>query len=237
VRYTRHELKQDKFAETAVGAVQEVMQHRGGIIRIVSALVVLAIVAGGVFWYSKSQAANASSALGQAMNLYTAQVLPPGVPPQDSQPAFRSDKERLTSAKEAFYGVSSKYGSTRSGRYAHYMAAVSEMQLGNDKVAEDQLLSVGRSRQREVTTLAKYALAGLYREQKRDEDAVKLLQELADKPSATVPRVKAQLALADLYTAQNKPEKAQVILDQIAKENPKNSLAELVKQYSAGLKK
>jgi predicted Zn-dependent protease len=236
VRYTRHELKQDKFAETAMDAVHEVLEHRSDIIRIASVVVVLAVLAGGAYWYVGSRQAKAADALGQAMNLYTAQVLPPGTPPQGSQPTFHSDRERLIAARAVFYGISDKYGWTRSGQYAHYMAAVSEMQLGNDKVAEDQLLSVSRSRNGQVASLAKYALAGLYRDQKRDQDVVKLLQALADKPTAMVPRVKAQLALADLYTAQNQPDKAKVILDQIAKENPKNSLGEIAKEYQPAAK-
>jgi hypothetical protein len=51
VRYTRHELKQDKLATTAAEAVQEVVQHRSGIVQIVAIVVALALVGGGIWWY------------------------------------------------------------------------------------------------------------------------------------------------------------------------------------------
>jgi tetratricopeptide (TPR) repeat protein len=233
VRYTRHELKQDKFAETALETIQEVLEHRRGLLQIGIAAVVLAILAGGISWYMSSQGKAANDALGQAMVLYNAQVVPPGTPKQDNEATFYSDQERLIAAKTAFYGISNKYGWTLSGQYAHYMAAISEMQLGNNTIAESQLLDVSRSHRREIAALAKYALASVYMDEKRDQDAVKLLQALIDKPTIAVPKVKAQLALADLYTSQQQPDKAKVVYDQIAKENPKNSLGQLVQDLQA----
>ena len=55
MRYTRHELKQDKFAESAVEAVHEVVEHRAGIIRIAVVVLVLAMVGGGIYWYMSSR--------------------------------------------------------------------------------------------------------------------------------------------------------------------------------------
>ena len=55
VRYTRHDLKQDKFAASAAEAVHEVVEHRSGIVRIVAIVAVLAVLGGGVFWYMNSR--------------------------------------------------------------------------------------------------------------------------------------------------------------------------------------
>ena len=162
---------------------------------------------------------------------YTDQVVPPGTPPQDSAPVFYSDQARLIAAKSAFYGISNKYGWTAPGQYAHYMAGACEMQLGNDTAAESQLRDVSHSHRHEIAALAKYALASVYRDESRDQDAVKTLQRLIAKPTVTVPKVKAQLALADLYTAQQQPDKAKVVYDEIARENPKNTLGEIVKEF------
>jgi len=236
VRYTRHDLKQDKFAESAAEAVHEVVEHRSEIIRAIIALAVVGLILGGIFLYMQSRAETADVALGRAMATYNAPVVLPNTPPQGAMTTFHSDQERLIEAKNQFYAVSDKYGSTNAGKYAHYLAAMCEQELGNDKVAEQQLQSVARSRNGELAALAKYALAAVYRNEKREQDAINLLQGLVDKPTSSVPKAMAQLALADTYRAERQPEKAKVILDQIIRENPNNGLGDVAKSRQGGLK-
>ncbi len=236
MRYTRHELKQDKFAATAAEAVQEVVAHRSGIIRIVAAVVVVGLLAGGIGWYVNSRTEQAADALGRALVSYNAPVVPPGTPKQGSMTTYNSDQERLIAAKNAFYGVSDQYGWTQSGQYARYMAGLTEEDLGNYKVAEDQLRALANSRRKELAALAKYALASIYRDEKRDPDAINLLQTLIDKPTVSVPKATAQLALADIYLAAHQPDKAKVIYDQVAKDNPKNSIGQIAKSHEDELK-
>jgi predicted negative regulator of RcsB-dependent stress response len=236
VRYTRHELKQDKFAETAVEAVHEVVEHRTGIIRIVAVVVLLAALSGGIYWYMSSREDQATNALGEALLTYNAPVVPPGTPAQGAMVTFNSDPERLIAAKNAFYAVSDKYGWTGSGQYARYLAGMTEEELGNDAVGEDQLRAVGNGHRRDLAALAKYGLASVYRHEKRDQDAINLLQTLIDKPSVTVPKATAQLALADLYAAEHQPDKAKVIYGQISKDNPKSMLEEIAKEHETALK-
>ena len=236
MRYTRHELKQDKFAESAVEAVHEVVEHRAGIIRIAVVVLVLAMVGGGIYWYMSAREDAAANALGEALMTYNAPVVAPGTPQQGSMLTFNGDQERLIAAKKAFYAVSDKYGWTASGQYARYMAGMTEEELGNDNVAEDQLRAISNSRHRDLAALAKFGLASVYRHEKRDQDAINLLQALIDKPAATVPKVTAQLALADLYVSQHQPDKAKVIYDEIAKENPNSALEEIAKEHETALK-
>jgi predicted negative regulator of RcsB-dependent stress response len=236
VRYTRHELKQDKFATSAAEAVHEVVEHRSGIVKIVSVVVVLAVLAGGIFWYMTSREEQASNALGQALVTYNAPVLPPGTPKEGSMTTFSSEQERLIAAKNAFYAVSDKFGATRSGQYARYLAGLTEKDLGNFKVAEDQLRALTNTRRRELASLAKYALASVYRDEQRDQDAIALLQLLIDKPSVSVPKANAQFALADIYISEHQPDKAKVIYDQIAKDNPKTSVGQIAKSHQDELK-
>jgi predicted negative regulator of RcsB-dependent stress response len=236
VRYTRHELKQDKFAESAVEAMREVAEHRAGIIAIVISVVLLALLGSGIFWYMSSREEQATDALGQAMVTYNAPVVLPGTPQQGSMLTFHSDKERLIAAKNAFYAVSDKYGWTPSGQYARYMAAISEESLGNNKAAEDQLRALSNSHRHELAALAKYARASVYRAENRDSDATRMLQTLIDKPTISVPKVTAELALADLYLSQHQPDKAKALYDQIAKDNAKNALGEMAKARLDNLK-
>jgi predicted negative regulator of RcsB-dependent stress response len=237
VRYTRHELKQDKFAETASAAVSEVVEHRSGIIRLVVAIAVVAVLAGGAYWYISSTMQKSDDALGRALVTYNAPILPPGTPSQGSMITFNSDQERLSASKKAFYEVSDKYGWTKSGQYARYLAGLTEMELGNYKVAEDQLRALGNTRRRDLASLAKFALASVYREENRDQDAINMLQSLIEKPTVAVPKVNSQLALADIYVAEHQNDKAKIVYEQIAKDNPKNdALVQLAKGHEQDLK-
>jgi len=178
----------------------------------------------------------ASNALGQALVIYNAAVVPPGTPKEGSMTTFNSDQERLIASKNAFYGVSDHYGWTSSGQYSRYLAGVTERELGNYTVAEDQLRALTNTRRKELAALAKYALAAVYRDQKRVSDATNLLQTLIDKPTISVPKANAQLALADIYVSEHQPDKAKVIYDQIAKDNPKNVVGQIAKSHGDSLK-
>ncbi len=236
MRYTRHELKQDKFAATAAEAVHEVVEHRSGIIRIVAILVVVGLLAGGIAWYVNSRSEQATDALGRALVIYNAPVLPPGTSKPASVTTFNTDQERLIAAKNAFYAISDQYGWTESGQYARYLAGLTERELGNYKVAEDQLRALSNSRRKELAALSKYALASVYRDEKRDTDAINLLQTLIDKPTVSVPKPNAQFALADIYISEQQPDKAKVIYDQVAKDNSKNEMGQLAKAHLDELK-
>jgi predicted negative regulator of RcsB-dependent stress response len=116
------------------------------------------------------------------------------------------------------------------------LAGLTEKELGNYTVAEDQLRALSNTRRKELAALAKYALAAVYRDEKRDQDAINLLQTLVEKPSVSVPKANAQFALADIYVSEHQPDKANVIYEQIAKDNPKNSVGQIAKSHQEALK-
>ena len=74
---------------------------------------------------------------------------------------------------------------------------MTEKELGNYKVAEDQLRALSNTRRRELAALAKYALlASSIATKNATQDAINLLQTLIDKPTVSVPKANAQFALA-----------------------------------------
>ena len=75
MRYTRQELKQDKFATTAAEAVHWTVAHRQTIIGGTIAIVLLAALGIGIFWYRDHRQAEASQKLGDALVIYNAPVL------------------------------------------------------------------------------------------------------------------------------------------------------------------
>ncbi len=232
-RYTRQELKQDKFAETAEEAIHWTVAHRSLIISALTVVVVVVAVGGGLFWYREHRAAAASEALGKAMVTYNAPV---GQEIPDKQViSFNNAAERAMAAKKEFYRISSEYGSTRSGQLAHYFAALCESDLDNYKVAEDQFKDVEKSSDVEVSSLAKLALASVYRSQNKDSEAQALYKELIDHPTVSVPKSSAQLALASLYEAKQ-PAEAKKLYQEIAKDDPKSPAAQIASQHEQAIK-
>jgi len=235
VRYTRQELKQDKFAETAAEAAHWTVEHRSTITAAVVVAVIAVLIGAGTWWYMQTQNESASAELGKALAIYSAPVVPPGTPKEGEQIMFNSAQERAIASKNAFYAISSKYGMTHAGRYAHYLAAVSETELDNYKVAEDQLKQVSEVHDASVASLAKLTLAGVYLNQGRENDAVALYKELIEHPTTTVPKSRAQLALAEVYAAKQ-PTAAAAIYDQMIKDDPKGVGAEVAEAAKRNLK-
>lgn len=235
MRYTRQELKQDKFAESAAEAAHWTVEHRSTLTTVGVVIVAAVVVAAGVWWYLQSQAQAASTELGKALAIYSAPVVPPGTPKEGEQIMFYSPQERAIASKNALYAISSKYGMTHAGRYAHFLAAVSETELDNFKVAEDQLKQVSGVHDAPVASLAKLTLAGVYLNQGRENDAVALYKDLIDHPTTTVPKSRAQLALAEVY-ASKQPSAAIAIYDQMAKDDPKGVGAEVAEMAKRKLK-
>jgi lipopolysaccharide biosynthesis regulator YciM len=62
-----------------------------------------------------------------------------------------------------------------------------------------------------IAALAKFALAQLYRNTGRDPQAIDLYNQLAAKPTSTVPYGLAKLQLADLYQSEGKTKEAKDI--------------------------
>ncbi len=74
-----------------------------------------------------------------------------------------------------------------------------------------QLTAASKSWDRNLSNLAKLALAGLYHQTARDNEAIDLYNQIIAKPSATVSASVAELDLADLYAAEGKQDQARAL--------------------------
>lgn len=235
MRYTRQELKQDRFAETAADAMHWTVAHRSKLVSGGIVLAVVLIAALGGFWYYRHVETTAGTELGHALMTYNAPVRLPGTPPDPQQISFASIQERAIAASDEFNKIASAYGFTRSGKYAKYFAGLAAIDLGNYKVAEEHLKYTAGVRDSEISSLSKLALASVYRDTGRDADAAKEYNDLISHPTDSVPKGTAQLQLADMYSAKNVPE-ARKIYEQVAKDNPKTLLGELANTKMQQLK-
>jgi tetratricopeptide (TPR) repeat protein len=206
---TRHALKQDKFALAAKSSASWVSENQASVMRWIVGIgvVVVVLIAGLVFWNIRSAAADA--ALGAAMDVYTSPLAIPGAPAEPG--VYTTADARAKEANREFVAVAQNFSWLPAGAKARYFSGLTFEELGQNGNAESQLKAVAGSWNQNLANLAKLALAGLYQQENRDDEAVSLYKELAAKPSVTVSAGTAQLALADLYAAQGKLDQARVI--------------------------
>ena len=206
---TRHALKGDKFAQATKTSVTWLSGHSSDVVRwAISAAVVIVLGIGLlIFWNVREGAAE--TALGQALDTYSAPLALPGSPAQTGTYATTTDRSKA--AKQQFKAVADKYGWLPEGAKARYFTGVTDQELGQTAAAESDLKSVAGSWNRDVANLAKVALASIYHQTNRDQQAIDLYNEIIAKPSDTVTAGTAQLDLADLYASTGKEAQAKAL--------------------------
>ena len=234
-RYTRHQLKEDKFADAVQERVIWGVEHRKllSIIGVAAAAVVVLVVAG--FFYLQTRDEKASVALSAALRTYEAQLRPAGTPPLPNLLSFTSAKERAQAAQKEFRSVAQDYRFTRSADFAKYWIGVTAMDMEDYKTAEQEFQALSGSRRDDLAPLAKFALASTYRGEGKESNAIQLYKELIDHPRATVPKSTAQMELAAMYET-TQPAEAARIYEQIRKDEPTSAAAQVASTRLQGNK-
>ena len=224
--YTRHQLKEDKFAEAAKGTFTWAGHHQKLVT--LGSSVLLAVVALGIGGWAFLQwrEQKASFDLGSALRTYQRPLRPAGTPPNPEFPSFASAAERAKTAQAEFQAVADHSSYTRSGRMARYYVGLTAMESGDTSTAERELKDVADSGNKDLAPLGKFALAALYRSQKRDAEAIQLYRQLIDQPSDSIPKTMAQLELASLYE-EKQPAEASRLYQQIRTEDPAGAAGEI----------
>jgi predicted negative regulator of RcsB-dependent stress response len=237
----RHQLKEDAFSRVTLQAAEKtahwsVEHQKTLIIAGLIAVVVLGLGFGG-WYYLSTQEEKASLDLSTAVRTLDVPLRPASQPAQPDFPTFTSAKERNETAHKQFQAIVDKYPHTRSADMAHYFVGVTDADMGDTAAAERSYKDVASSGNRELSSVAKLALAALYGNTNRVKDAIALYQELINKPTMSVSKVMAQLQLAELYQASNQPIDAKKLFEQIKKENPTGEVSQLVTQKLTDLQK
>jgi len=188
MRYTRQQLKQDKLAER---------RRRPSIGQSRTAKTIISGAIALACWWPPALAfsgnrdyrqAGAAQKFGDALVTYNAPVLP-DASQGNQMVSFASVADRALAAKKQFYAISAEYGSARAGRWATTLrlwCEVGPWQLRRGRGATERRCQV---RDVEVSSLAKLALASVYRNQKKDPDAVAVYKDLIDHRHSACPRL------------------------------------------------
>ncbi len=212
---TKASLKQDTFLTTTPNGLEWAKENRKSVIvttSILLAVIVLAVLV-GVIYNRRSDAA--ATGFGEALQVFQAPVAVAGQPPLPGVKTYATVAERAMAANKLFAGVADQYGMTKDGKNARYFVGITAMEAGQNQTAESTLQAVASGWDKDLSNLAKLALADLYHQTGRDAQAIDLYNQLAANSSSTVPATTAQISLAELYTAQGKTEQARKIYAQI----------------------
>jgi len=190
----------------------------------------------GGYFYLSAQDEKASFDLSKAVRTMETPLRPAGTPEQPDFPTFTSAKDRAQAAQKQFQAIVEQYPHTRTADMAHYFLGVTASTLGDNAAAERNFKEVISAGNREVSAVAKSALASLYGQTNRVKEATALYQELISKPTTSVSKVSAQLQLAELYQDSNQPLEAKRIYEQVKKENPGAEAGQLATQKLTELK-
>ena len=225
----RHQLKQDRFSRATMHAAEQTVhwtvEHKGKLV--IAGVVVIAVIAAalGAWYYTERQDERASVDFGKALQTFDTPVRPAGMPAQPDYPSFASAKERATEAHKQFQDLVNKYPYTHVAHFSRYFLGVTSAQLGDNAAAERELKTVADYHNRDLSGLAKLALAGVYRDTKRTKDAVDLYKQIMEKPSRTVSKAAAEFQLAETYQGAGMTVDAKKQYEQIQKEAPAQSEA------------
>lgn len=237
---TRHQLKQDRFSQVTLGAAEKtvdwsVAHQKKLAIAVIVVAIIVALGIGG-WYYLEQQDVKASVEFSTAVRTLNTPVRPPNMPPQPDQPSFASSKERATAAHKQFQEIVNKYPLTHASDFAHYFLGLTSADMGDNAAAETELQKVAAYHNSDLSSLAKFALASVYRNTNRNPQAIDLYKQIIAKPTMSVPKTTAQVELAATYQSANQPLEAKRVYEQIQKENPSSQVAQLATQKLQNLK-
>lgn len=231
-RLNRPELKEslrhDAFTDSVSRVVSYATTNRTRVIQILTAVVVLLVLAGALSWLLSYRRSLREQDLAAALAVASATV---GQPNQ-SGPTFATDDAKRTASLKALSDVVSKDGGSREGLIAQYYRGTLKAQQGDASGAEKDLRAVADSRS-ECAPLAKIALSQLYAGQGRTADAEGLLKSIVNSPTKLVSKAQAQVLLAQLDQTVNPAEAKRVIQSLKSAKTSDPAVSRAVEQLAA----
>jgi predicted negative regulator of RcsB-dependent stress response len=208
-KFTRKEMKSDKFALEVQHSVEFVTGHRQQLIRWgVPALAVI-LLAVGVYLYRSHMRDVRQEALRAAMLVQNAVV---GQSANDQTLTFPTADARNQAVIKSWIALANKYPGTDEGNMAHFFLGTTAADMGNLAEAEKQLRLVVDSASAPYASVAKLSLAEVLASENKLPEGEKLVQSVIDHPTILVSKDAASMALAELLKTADR-ERARKLLE------------------------
>jgi len=233
----RHRLKEDRFAETAQGVFSSMREHGTNVLGWTLAGILLIGLGVGGYFYVQSREQKASVQLGQATDTLNAPIRATADPnPEQADESYTSVKARAQAAQKKFQAIADQYPYTSAGKISRYFIGICQIQAGDTSAGEATLKQIASARDKDLSALAKLALASLYRSTSRNQQAIALYKELADHPTHAVAKTTAQFELASLYESMGQPAESRKIYEEIQKQDPNGPIGQQALMKMLGIK-
>jgi TolA-binding protein len=224
----RHHLKQNEFAATTARVVETIKANRDRTVIGVIVVAVIVAVGGAYLYWKKHTNDQAGMRFGIAMSILRAQIAPaPTLPGATQAPGtYPTEQAKHEAALKAFEEVARDYGSTPSGIAARYQGGAELIALGRyadaEKAFQDAIDHGGSTI---YAATAKLGLAEALAEQKKYDDAIKRLTDLAADRDGALPLDGVLMQLARVSARAGKPQEARAAYKRVVDEFPESIYA------------
>ena len=208
-KFTRRELKQDRFALEVEHSVEYVSGHRAPIIKWGSLGLAVVLLVVGVIWYRSYQHQARQELLAAAIQDQNVQV---GPSQSEYAVAFPSQADKDAAVNKAFSELVAKYPGSDEAMVAEFYLAAQAAEKGDLAQAQKRFQLVVDSGPKDYASLAKLSLAQIFQSQGKLPEAEKLVRGVMDNPTALVSKEQATITLARLVAPSN-PQEARKLLE------------------------
>ena len=209
---TKRQLKQqDQFVSLTEHGLGWASENKQSATVLIIAVVGLILIAVGGYTLFQRRSDAAATAFGTAMQTYQTPLTNPAQPAPAGMKTYATGKDRAEAANKLFAQVADQYGMTKPGKMAAYFTGVTFMEEGQYQSAEDSLKKSASSWDGGLAALSKLALAQVYQQTGRNDQAADLYNELAKGNSSTVSPGLAQIQLGEMYQAEGKTDEARKV--------------------------
>jgi tetratricopeptide (TPR) repeat protein len=238
-RELKRQIKEDEFVSTLERVVMWANARRDEVRIAAGVVVVLGAAAAAFFYFQGQRAREAESAYQEALDIWRAPVeaeLPPSADKPTGQ-VFATADEKYKSAAAAFEGVERRYPSRPEAESARYYAALCRERLKQYDEAEKGLKALAdrKAGTRLEPTVARIALADLYRQRGQVDKAVESYRAVVADRDFPFPRDYALMSLAATLEQANRLAEARASYKRLTEDFPASVYAAEAKRRAERL--
>jgi TolA-binding protein len=225
-RQHRRDLKHDRFVDEIGSLSGKARDNQRLLVMLTAAVVALALIGYGIYFFRSSREQRAQEALGKAIETIESPLLPPAGGQPIPTAKFKTDAERQAAAEKQFKDVESKFGGSDAADVAGLYLARIEAMHGNTASARKRLQHfIDEHPKHMLVGGARYSLYQLRIDAGETGQVAQELEAQIGKPDSTLPSDTLLVLLAHAYDAQGNAEKSKQTYRRIVTEFPDSPYA------------
>jgi hypothetical protein len=228
---TRQDLKRNELGDLVHAGVHYAGGHLKPILGAVGGVVLVGLLAWGVWTWRSSRLDHANELLGTALRVAGAEIAATGAKPDDPlKPSFATAAARDARARELFTSITEKYGSTGAASAARLWLGEQALAGGDRASARRFWQQVREQSSGSLAAVARLDLARLDRLEGKSETLAGELKRELEEGTGPVPADALLAELARTYEALGKSADATATWRRLLTEHPDSPYVEVARQ-------